>query len=429
LKPDSGACQAMLRGEMDIKIKPFSWDLVFDRRFVLSIWFALCLFGIYKVFAGYGINNYLIFRLVFYHTINQQDLYIPYPAEYGDVNLYGPVFSLVIAPFASLPVKAGVILWMIFNAAFLAFAVFKMPVPAKWQAALLLLCGYELMISTTSVQINPFICACILLGFSYTCRQKEFLALLFVVLATLIKVYGIVGFTFIFFSQRKLRFAAWAIVWSFVLFIAPVIITSFSFLVQSYQDWYLAIKTKFAINNLMGKRAIYQNVAVPGMIRRIFYLPKMDDAVILVPAIWLQLSLFRFLTHFNDRRYGLYILSSLSIAIVIFSNSSESNTYIIAMPGICLWYLLQPKTKLVNIFFIIAFVFTTFAYTDLLTSWSRHHLYRPYSLKALFPFITWLIIVYQVNRKQFLKAILPAKIGEIRLLNTRKKYTLPHAVR
>ena len=124
-----------------------------------------------------------------------------------------------------------------------------------------------------------------------------------------------------------------------------------------------------------------------------------------------------------------YILSSILIAIVIFSNSSESNTYIIAMPGMCLWYLLQPKSKLINVYFILAFVFTTFAYTDLLTSWSRHHLYRPYSLKALFPFTTWLIIVYQVNRKQFLKAILPATIGKISRLNYRKKYTLPHAVR
>ena len=419
----------MLSGVTEIKRKPLSWELIFDRRFALSIWFMLCLLGISKVFAGYGINNYLIFRGVFYHTLHQQDLYAAYPAEYGDVNLYGPVFSLVIAPFASLPVKAGVILWMIFNAAFLAFAVSKMPVPAKWQAALLLLCGHEMLVSTTSVQVNPFICACILLGFSYTYRQKEFIALLFIVLATLIKVYGIVGFSFIFFSQRKIRFAAWAIGWSLILFIAPVIITSFSFLLQSYRDWYFALKTKFAINDLMGKRAIYQNVSVPGMVRRIFYLPKMNDAVIMVPAIWLQLSLFRLYLHFNDRRYGLYILCSILIANVIFSNSSESNTYIIAIPGMCLWYLLQPKSKLVNIYFILAFVFTTFAYTDLLTSWSRHHLYRPYSLKALFPFITWLIIVYQVNRKQFLKAILPGTIGKIRRLNYRKKYTLPHAVR
>jgi len=64
----------MLLGKMEIEIKPFSWDMFFDRRFVLSIWFGLCLLGIYKVFAGYGINNYLIFRSVFYHAMNQQDL-------------------------------------------------------------------------------------------------------------------------------------------------------------------------------------------------------------------------------------------------------------------------------------------------------------------------------------------------------------------
>jgi hypothetical protein len=413
-------------GEMQIKRSSFSWELIFDKRFVLSLWFGLCLLGIYKVFSEYGFNNYLIFRGVFYHTIHQQDLYMPYPAEYGDVNLYGPVFSLVIAPFACLPVKAGIILWLLFNASFLAFAVYKMPLPARWQAALLLLCGHELLISATFLQINPFICACILLGFSYTYKQKEFLALFFILLAAFIKVYGIVGFSFFFLSQRKIRFAAWAIGWSVILFIAPVIISSFSFLLQSYRHWFFALKTKFAINDLMGKRAIYQNVSVPGMIRRIFYLPQMDDAAILVPAIWLQLSLFRLYLYFNDKRYGLYILCSILLALVIFSNSSESNTYIIAMPGMCLWYLMQPKTKLVNVYFITAFVFTTFAYTDLLTAWSRHHLYRPYSLKALFPFITWLIIIYQVNRKQFLKAILPSDKKEVP--DHIKKFLILHAV-
>lgn len=416
----------MLLGEIQIKKRSFSWELVFDKKFVLSIWFGLCLLGIYKVFTDYGINNYLIFRGAFYHAVSQQDLYVQYPAEYGDVFLYGPVFSLVIAPFAILPVKAGIILWLLFNASFLAFAVYKMPISAGWQAALLLFCGHELLISTTSVQINPFICACILLGFSYTYRQQEFLALLFIVLASLIKVYGVVGFSFFFLSQRKLRFLACAAGWSIILFIAPVIFSSFSFLFHSYREWFFALKTKYAINDLMGKRAIYQNVAVPGMMRRIFYLPKMDNAIILVPAVWLQLSLFRLYFYFNDKRYGLYILCSVLLALVIFSNSSESNTYIIAMPGMCLWYLMQPKSKLVNIYFILAFVFTTFAYTDLLTSWSRHHLYRPYSLKALFPFITWLIIVYQVNRKQFLKAILPAEKKEVP--DHIKKFLILHAV-
>src|SRR5512138_3749346 len=107
----------MQKGDMQINRKPFSWESMLDRRLVIVVWFGLCLFGIYKVFTEYGNNNFLIFRGVFYHAIYQQDLYAAYPPEYGDVNLYGPVFSIVIAPFAILPVKAGMVLWLVFNAA------------------------------------------------------------------------------------------------------------------------------------------------------------------------------------------------------------------------------------------------------------------------------------------------------------------------
>ena len=68
-------------------------------------------------------NNFLIFRGVFWHTIDQLPLFIHYPAEYGDMNHYGPLFSLVIAPFAVVPEWLGLIMWDVALALFLYVAI------------------------------------------------------------------------------------------------------------------------------------------------------------------------------------------------------------------------------------------------------------------------------------------------------------------
>ena len=83
------------------EIKFYKWNI----SFAAVIWFTLALIAIIVQLAkGEGsINNFLIYKGVFWHTFNEQPLYINYPGEYGDSNHYGPLFSLVILPFAILP--------------------------------------------------------------------------------------------------------------------------------------------------------------------------------------------------------------------------------------------------------------------------------------------------------------------------------------
>ena len=78
---------------------------VFHReRTVFWIWMSSGLiYAIVKLLIG-KYNNYKIFENVFPHVINGLPLYVEYPTEYYDVNHYGPIFALVIAPFSILPV-------------------------------------------------------------------------------------------------------------------------------------------------------------------------------------------------------------------------------------------------------------------------------------------------------------------------------------
>src|SRR5262245_18103219 len=104
------------------------------------------------------------------------------------------------------------------------------------------------MITSASLQTNASVCACILLGYAYVKKVKDEWALLFIMAATFIKIYGIVGLVFFLFSRRKLSFIVWAGIWSILFFFAPMVITSRSFLLQSYVDWFDGLKLKAAKN-------------------------------------------------------------------------------------------------------------------------------------------------------------------------------------
>lgn len=392
------------------KIRSFfsSGRFLYHLPLALTCWISFSVLGFLQRFLSHKINNYLIYRQVFFHLIHQTNLYQPYPAEYYDVNLYGPVFAILILPFSLLPVSVGVWCWVLANVAFLGFAIWQLPLQKKWRIALLLLCSHELMINSAWVQTNALVAACLLLGFAYVQKQREYAALFFILLSAFIKIYGIVGLSFFFFSRHPVRFVMWTIVWSLTFFLAPLLLTSFSFLWQTYQHWGQALVLKSNLNTEMGSGdVLYQNISVMGMIRRIFYLPHMNDLWVFVPAFLLLLSQGASWNYFKDIRLQLYLLCSLLLFVVIFSNSAESPTYIIALPAICIWYLMQPKTKKIHLAFTALFVFTTFAYSDLFGSWLRSHLFRPYSLKALPSFILWLIILVQVHRRQFLKTLFP----------------------
>ncbi len=387
-----------------IKAYLFSGKFLQDHRLAILLWFGLAFVATMLSFLHHtGINNYMVFRYVFTHTIELKNLYLFYPQEYGDVNLYGPIFSIVIAPFALLPDVIGSTLWVMANAALLYYAIMQLPVKKEIRIGIIILNAIEMMNVASWYQSNALIAACIILGFVFINKRKEHWALLFILLATFIKIYGIVGFAFFFFSKQKWKFIIWSIIWSMLFFVLPMAISSYSFIVQSYKDWYLGLTHKAAININTLINNDFQDISVMGMLRRIFKLANLNNTFIYAGAVLLFGLQYVQINYFKDIRYRLFLLCSVLLMVVIFSTSSESPTYIIAFPAICLWYLLQNKTKILTAYFIFAFIFTSLSYSDILTPYVRTHIVRPYSLKALPSFITWLIICWQMYTKQFLK--------------------------
>lgn len=362
------------------------------------IWFLMGIAAsIIQVTKGLGsINNYLIFEGVFRHTIQQSNLYLEYPGEYLDSNHYGPTFAAVIAPFAIFPPKIGCLLWCFANFFLLWLAIKKLPLTAGQQNFILLFSAIEMMTATHNVQSNAMVAAWLILALVFVQKGKEFWACFFIVLATLVKVYGIAALAFFFFSENKPKFVLYTLFWSAVLFCLPMIFSSPQFVTQSYVDWYHSLSEKNSLNT----DSVMQNVSAMRVVNKLLHLsiPNLyflaaGGILMLLPLAWYK--------KWKETHFRLLYLVALLICVVIFSSSAESSTYIIAIPGVALWYVLQDKkTKWAMALVIFAWIFTSLSATDLFPKFVKQEFIRPYAIKALPCLVVWVVAVIQLLKNQ-----------------------------
>lgn len=370
------------------------------------IWFVLAAAAVITEALRDPINNYLIFKGVFRHVVHQTNLYAAYPNEYWDLNHYGPVFSFVIAPFVVFPNWLGVILWSLTNALVLFYALRLLPFNRKTFLGILLICSMDMMTSTHNEQFNPMMAGWLILSFALVEKEKDFWATLFIAAGFLVKLYGIAGIAFFCFSQHKGRFAWSFLFWLAVLFCLPMLLSSPAFIVQTYHDWYVALVAKNAQNMDGSTFAMAQDICVMGMIRRIFHPAWFSNWMVLAPvALLFALPLLRF-SQYASRGFRLRYLALVLISVVIFSTSAESSTYVIAIPGVAIWFMLQPRpvAPWVIAVLVFALVLTSFSPSDLFPRYLRNHYVAPYSLKALPCFVVWLLLIWEVSFHHFTTA-------------------------
>jgi hypothetical protein len=143
-------------------------NILFNKPLILTLWFGLSFFAVAKdVIVHFSNketthNNYIIYKHNFLNLIHQQSLFGPEPQYYFDLNHYGPVFGLVIAPFALMPNQLGVILWVMFLAFILYYSIIKLPLNNSQKLVILLLNVNSIMGSSGNVQVNPLITALVI---------------------------------------------------------------------------------------------------------------------------------------------------------------------------------------------------------------------------------------------------------------------------
>ena len=368
-------------------------------RTLFGLWTLLAVVAGLTKIAPHRHNNFLIFRGVFWHTIQKLSLYDFYPTEYNDHNHYGPIFSLVIAPFAVVPDAIGLLFWLVVLALGMYYAVRRLPLEEGRQIFLYWFCAHELLTALQMQQFNIAIAAIIIGSFAAIERGREVTAAFLIVLGTFVKLYGVVGLAFFFFVKRKPRFILALIGWSVVCFVAPMLISSPEYVVGQYVEWYERLAAKNGENTF----SLMQNISLLGMIRKISGSASYSDLLVILPGLALfGLPYLRF-GQYRHLAFRYAILSSVLLFVVLFSTGSESSTYIIPFAGIALWYATSPwkRSGWDVALLVFAFVLSSLSPSDLFPRSLREAYVLPYALKALPPTLIWLRLSYELLTRDY----------------------------
>ena len=365
-----------------------------DYRTLFGLWLLLPIIaGLIKVS-----NNFLIFKYVFWHTVDQTSLYTAYP-EYWDTNHYGPVFSLVIAPFAILPLRLGLLLWLVVLSLALYYAVRKLPLVKRKHILIYWFCTHELLTALFMAQFNIAIAAIIVATFYCIQKEKEVWAAFYIMLGTFVKLYGVVGLAFFFFSKHKLKLIGWLLLWAVVMLVSPMLISSPDYILSQYVEWWQSLLAKNGEN----LSSIAQNISLLGLIRRISQCSTYSDSWVLLGGLIVFALPYLRIKQYKHEAFRYTLLASVLLFVVLFSTGSESSTYIIAFVGVSIWYIAAPwkRSKWDIALMIFAMILTSFSPSDLFPAYVRREFVQPYALKALPCVLIWLKLSYEMCRKEY----------------------------
>lgn len=368
-----------------------------DPRTLVGLWLLLALIA--ALIKVNRCNNFLIFKYVFWHTWEQTSLYAPYPDFYFDTNHYGPFFSIVVAPFAVLPHPLGLIFWDLLMVAGLYYAIRKLPIAQGKQIFIYWFCAHELLTALFMSQFNIVIAAIIVASFYCIEKEKDITAACFIMIGTFVKLYGIVGLAFFFFSKHKLKFVLALVGWAALFFVLPMAISSPEYIVEQYKEWYVSLSSK----NVENMFSNMQNQSLLGLVRKISHVATYSDLWLIIPGILAFCFPYLRVAQYKNEGFRYALLASVLMFVVLFSTGSESSTYIIALLGVAIWYVTAPwkRNRWDIALMVFAFILTSMSPSDLFPAYIRKTYVQPYALKALPCVLVWFKLIYEMSVRDY----------------------------
>lgn len=371
-------------------------SLIFDANplWWFGVMLIATLIGVVGKYAIDAINNYYIYEGVFNHFLAQVTLYGHYPAEYFDMNHYGILFALLIAPFAIMPDFIGLLLWVVGGVWLLYYAISKLPIERRYKNLIILLMLPELFLSVTYQQFGIAMLAMIILTLGYVERGRHWLSTLLIAVGTFVKIYMLGALAFFFFAKRKWSFVGWFALWCVVLFLLPMLFSSPGYVLSQYVDWGAAITAKSGSNMF----SEYQNISLLGFVRKTTGCATYDDMWIMGGGLLLFLVPYFRVGQYKNSAFRLMFLSSVLMFLVLFSSGSESCSYLMAIVAVGMWWAVTPYGHTVVAYLLLGLSVASCLATNLLPSEFYHEVFRLYALKSLpFTFV-WLRILYEMVR-------------------------------
>jgi hypothetical protein len=338
------------------------------------------------LFVDFAFNNFEIFRHSFFNLNRGVDLYAQYPDLHYDIYKYSPTFAALMAPFYWMPSYIGIFFWSLLNTLFPVWAISKLKLSDKSKGIVLLLILVETITSIQNSQSNGLMAGLMIGAFHFMDTGKPGRAALLLCLGFHVKLFAAVAGILFVCYDKKFRFIALCAFWFIALAALPLLFTNLDTLFLHYQNWWTLIKTDPSHE---------LNFSVMTFAERTLGIHASDGYYILPGMILLLLPAIRTAYH-ASYNYRLLWLASILLWVVIFNHKAESPTFIIAMCGAALWFVISDWNKWTIALLIFVVLLTGLSASDLFPSFIRNEYIKPYALKVLPCIIMWIVATIQL---------------------------------
>ncbi len=337
-------------------------------------------------------NTFKTYQYAVYHFFQKLPLYDAYPHQYDGYFIYNPTFPLLFIPFAYLPVPLGILAWVMSLMVAFYYGLRLLPIQRDKMVFIYFYSVISLVTALQNFDTAPMVAACIFGAFAYAERKDYFRATFFPNVGFFVKGYVAIGACFLMMRKFKRRVFPYVFFWFSFFLLLPLVKYSPAELIQIYQDWGTSYASE-RINNI--------GISVMGLLRNLFGLPVSVLYTQIFAGLLLILTMVVLSFRKNYAQAKFHYLRYVLIWVVIFNHLATTSTYIIAVPGVAIWYVISERTWMDKLLLGLTFVLTVLSPTDLFPAYIRNKYIMPNSLPALGPTLVFILLQYELLSGNF----------------------------
>lgn len=342
-------------------------------------------------------SNYVIFTNSFDHLIAEKDLYRPHRRRQNDLFKYSPSFAFFMAPFALLPDLFGLWLWNLVNAAVLLWAIYTLPLLQKkhklFIAALIFL---DVMTVTANAQTNTAVAGLVLISMTALIKNNRFTYVSSSVANFFVKLFGgITGILFLLLPKPS-KTIIHAVAVTLFVFLLPFTVASPSYVLSMYQSW---------LDLLIWDQDASLGRSIFGVADAWFGI-QLPKSMLVLTSLGLFIPLIVGLNKNRNATQLMIVVCSLMLWMIVFNHKSESNTFIIAITALWIWFFMKPRGAGAMILMISAVLLISLSPTDLFPRFIRKEYIYPLSLKAVPAILGWGVLMIE----SYLNLLRPSRL-------------------
>ena len=294
--------------------------------------------------AGHGV--FQILRTAFLSLLAHQNLYAPHAGL--DYFRYSPTFALVFGPLAVLPVHVGWVIWTLCNTFGLYFIIGRL-LPARPAMLVRLIVLADLVRSLQSSQSNALVTTLIVIAFMAYEREEAARGAWAVAGGAFIKLFPIGAGLFALIRPFRRRAVLAIVLACLVFLLAPLLVLSPHELVQQYR-WWSGVEAAEVVKPMYSVMDLAD--AWTGTYWRRWPFQVAGLVLLLVPV-----ALRR--DKWEDAGWRLRLLSSVLVFCLLFNHGAESPSFVIALTGVAIWWVMTPRRASHNVLLILTLLVTT----------------------------------------------------------------------